>query len=135
VPTKTIGRFLSLNNLPVASHGLKMQYVSKRMIVTINLQEWRLNLTMLQKCSLNYPRFATTIMQPWQTARKCNADGQASLSGNKNYMRPGQAHGVPLSILDCNTQNDDFFRGIPRSKQCDMPQAAIQNLSAEFRKK
>jgi hypothetical protein len=46
------------------------------------------------------PWFATTGITPWQTALKCTADWQALRSGGKEYMRPGQACGNPLSNLD-----------------------------------
>jgi hypothetical protein len=45
------------------------------------------------------PRIATNGIIPWQTALNWTADCQAPRSGGKEYMRPGQACGNPLSNL------------------------------------
>jgi hypothetical protein len=46
------------------------------------------------------PRFATTVITPWQTALKCTADCQAPRSDSKDYLRAGQACVNSLSNLD-----------------------------------
>jgi hypothetical protein len=52
-------------------------------------------------------RFATTGINPWETALKCTADCQALRSGSKEYMRLGPASVNPFSSLDyCLWQYD-----------------------------
>jgi hypothetical protein len=59
----------------------------------------------LAKLRAPMPRFITTGITPWQTARMYTADCQASRSGSKDYMRTGQACGIPLSDLDSSWQS------------------------------
>jgi hypothetical protein len=46
------------------------------------------------------PRIARTGGTLWQTALNWTANCQAPGSGGKEYMRPGQVCGNPLSNLD-----------------------------------